>query len=174
MMAIPTTIHEPIKISRFSNPHCFTRSALERNFIAIAISRKPKTTFTEFSQPPDLGKECSQFGKIAKTVKGNARAKPNPPRPAVSGHEPSAAVPASKEPRIGPVHENETMANVNAIKKMPAVSSPDRALALLAKPAGNVISKYPKKEIAKTIKMAKKKRFNHTLVEKLFNTCGEA
>ena len=66
------------------------------------------------------------------------------------------------------------MASVNAIKKIPAVSSPERALALLAKPAGSVISKYPKKEMANTMKMVKKKRFNHTLVEKLFNTCGEA
>ena len=167
-------IQEAIKISRFSSPHCLTRSAFERNFMAIAISRKPKTTFTEFNQPPDFGKDCSQFGKIANTVNGNANAKPKPARPAVNGHGPSAAVPASKEPRIGPVQENDTIARVNAMKNIPTVSSPECAPALLAKLPGNVISKYPKKEMANTRKMTKKKRFNHTLVEKLFSTCGEA
>jgi len=173
-IAIPIRTHKAIKVSRLSSPHCFTRSALERNFMAIAISKNPKTTFTEFSHPPDFGKDCSQFGKIANTVKGKARAKPKPARPAVNGHEPCAAVPASKEPSIGPVHEKETIAKVKAMKKMPAVSSPERAFALLAKPDGRVISKYPKKETANTMKMAKKKRFSHTSVEKLFNTWGEA
>src|SRR5438094_4207906 len=132
-MTILITIHNAMKSSLFNSPHCFTRSALERNFIAIAISKNPKTTFTEFNQPPDLGSEPNQFGKMANTVKGSAREKPKPARPAVSGHEPCAAVPASKEPKIGPVQEKETMASVNAIKKIPAVSSPERALALLAK-----------------------------------------
>src|SRR5678810_1071996 len=102
-MATAITIHIPIKTSLFNNPHCLTRSAFDRNFIAIAISRKPNTTFTEFSHPPDFGKDCSQFGKIANTVKGSANAKPKPASPAVNGHEPCAAVPASNEPSIGPV-----------------------------------------------------------------------
>src|SRR6185369_13633100 len=173
-MAIPMRIHIAIKTSLFNNPHCFTRSALEKNFIAIAISKKPNTTFTEFSHPPDFGRDCSQFGKMANTVKGSARAKPKPASPAVNGHEPCAAVPANNEPRIGPVHEKETIARVNAIKKIPATSRPDRALALFASPPGNLISKYPKKEIANTMKMMKKKRFSQTLVEKLLSTCGDA
>src|SRR4030095_512721 len=134
-------IHRAIKTSLFRKPHCVTRSAWERNFIAMAPSRKPRTTLTEFSQPPDLGRECNQFGKIANKVKGNAKARPNPARPAVNGHDPSAAVPASKEPRIGPVHEKETIASVNAMKKIPTTSSPEREPALLAKPPGSVISK---------------------------------
>ena len=163
-----------MNISRFTKPHCFTRSALERNFIAIATSKNPRTTFTEFNQPPDFGSECSQFGKMANTVNGSASANPKPASPAVNGHDPCEAVPASNEPSMGPVHENETMARVNAMKKIPAVPSPERALALFAKPDGSVISKYPKKETANTIKTAKKNRFNQTLVEKLFNTSGDA
>ena len=142
--------------------------------MAIAISRKPRTTFTEFSHPPDFGRECSQLGKIANTVNGKANAQPKPARPAVNGHEPRAAVPASSEPRIGPVQEKETMASVNAIKNIPIVSRPERELALFAKPPGRVISKYPKKEMAKTMKTTKKKIFSQTFVEKLFNTWGEA
>src|SRR6476620_381796 len=111
-----------INTSLFKNPHCFTRSALERNFIAIATSRNPNTTFTEFSHPPDFGSDCNQLGNIANTVKGSASAKPKPARPAVNGHDPCAAVPASNEPRMGPVHENETIASVNAIKNIPATS----------------------------------------------------
>jgi len=173
-MAIPIAIHIAIKTSRFKSPHCFTRSAFERNFIAIAISKKPNTTFTELSQPPALGSDCSKFGKIAKIVKGSARANPKPANPAVNGHEPCAAVPASNEPSMGPVHEKETMASVNAIKNIPATSRPERALALFARPLGKLISKYPKKEMANTMKTIKKKRFNQTLVEKLFSTCGDA
>src|SRR5215469_8599293 len=171
---MPTMIHEPKNISRFKSPHCLTRSALERNFIAMAISKKPSTTFTEFNHPPDFGKECSQFGKMAKTVNGNATANPKPARPAVNGHDPCTAVPASNEPRIGPVQEKETMAKVKAIKNIPTIPSPDLELALFPKLDGSVISKYPKKEIANTMKMAKKKRFSHTFVEKSFNTCGDA
>jgi hypothetical protein len=83
--------------------------------------------------------------------------------------------PNNKEPSIGPVQENETMANVKAIKKIPPIlPMPERELVLLAIPPGSVISKYPKKEIANTIKTTKKKMFNHTLVEILFSTCGDA
>ena len=166
--------HIAMKISRFTRPHCFTRSAFERNLMAIATSKNPRTTFTEFSQPPDFGNECNQLGKMANTVNGNASANPKPASPAVNGHDPCEAVPANKEPRMGPVQEKETMASVKAIKKMPAVPSPERALALFAKPDGKVISKYPKKEIANRMKTTKKNKFNQTLVEKLFSTSGDA
>ena len=142
--------------------------------MAMAISKNPNTTFTEFSHPPDFGRDCNQFGNIANKVKGSASAKPKPASPAVNGHEPCAAVPASNEPRMGPVHEKETIASVKAIKNIPTTSRPERALVLLAKLPGKVISKYPKKEMANTIKTTKKKRFNQTLVEKLFSTCGDA
>ena len=49
----------------FINPHCSTRSALDKNFIANAISKNPKTTFTEFNQPPDFGKDFSHVGNLA-------------------------------------------------------------------------------------------------------------
>src|SRR5437868_1196394 len=57
-IAIPIIHQMPMKISLFTSPHCFTRSALDKNLIAMASSRKPKTTFTEFNHPPDFGIAC--------------------------------------------------------------------------------------------------------------------
>jgi hypothetical protein len=75
-------------------------------------------------------------------------------------------VPASREPRMGPVQEKETSARVNAIKKIPTIPPALSAeLALFVHDSGRVSSKYPKNEIAKTMKMRKKNRFNATLVE---------
>ncbi len=36
--------------------------------------------------------------------------------------------PASNDPKIGPVHENETIANVNAIKNIPIIPPMDSLL----------------------------------------------
>jgi hypothetical protein len=141
--------------------------------MAIAISKKPNTTFTEFSHPPDFGRDCNQFGKIANTVKGSASAKPNLQVLRLKARNLCRST-SEQGTKYGPVHEKETIASVKAIKKIPTTSRPDRALALFANPPGNRISKYPKNDIANTTKMTKKKRFNETLVEKLLSTCGEA
>ena len=66
------------KGSIFSRPHLFTRSAFDKNLKARANSRKPKTTLTVLSHPPDFGKALSMVGKAAKKAKGNARARPKP------------------------------------------------------------------------------------------------
>jgi len=74
---------------------------------------------------------------------------------------------------MGPVHENETMASVSAIKNIPPILP--RPLFVSALPAmllGKVISKNQKKEIANTMKMIKKIIFNQTLVEMLLNISG--
>ena len=67
----------------------------------------------------------------------------------------------SKYPIIGPVHEKETKANVNAIKKMP-ISPPlfDLESMLLTNREGNVISNAPRNETAKTIIIAKNNKLN--------------
>ena len=124
----------PIKISLFSKPHCFTRSALEKNFTANASSINPNTTFTSVIHPPDLGNDCSQWGNMANNAKGKPNARPKPAAPAVKRpcsldqqHLPT------KVPRIGPVQEKETMANVPAIKNIPVIfPMPDFESALLA------------------------------------------
>src|SRR6187401_846604 len=131
--------HKPINISLFRRPHCFTRSALDKNLTANASSMKPKTTFTFVIHPPDLGSDLSQFGNMANNAKGNPNAIPNPAAPAVSGHAPWSATPTSNVPKIGPVQEKETMANVNAIKKIPPqLPIPDLECALLTMPLGSV------------------------------------
>jgi hypothetical protein len=59
------------------------------------------------------------------------------------------------------------------MKKIPIMPPISDALsALFVHLLGSVISKYPKNEIAKITKTAKKVRFNHGLVDILFNTSG--
>src|ERR1044072_3452750 len=118
---IPIITHIPRNTSLFKKPHCFTRSALERNLTAMASSRKPSTTLTLVSQPPDFGNDCNQPGNMANNPNGRARANPKPARPTVNGQRPPPAVPTSNEPSIGPVQENETIASVRAIKKIPPI-----------------------------------------------------
>src|SRR6187551_2376857 len=121
MVAKLIAIQMAMNTSLFKNPHCFTRSALEKNLTARANSKNPNTTFTVVNHPPDLGNDCSQPGKSANNAKGKASPRPNPPIPKDNCMAPPSFVnaPASKEPSMGPVQENETIARVNAIKNMP-------------------------------------------------------
>ena len=75
----------------------------------------------------------------------------------------------NKVPTIGPVHENETNAKVNAIKKIP-IKPPllEAESALFTQELGNTISNAPKNEIAKTINNKKKKILKYTLVDNAF------
>ena len=99
---------------------------------------------TVFNQPPDFGNEFSHFGNIANNVKGNASARPKPDIPSDNWVAPPSEdkeLPSSV-PKMGPVHEKDTIANVRAIKKMPKI--PPTLLALLSRAllqdAGNVNS----------------------------------
>ena len=110
---------------------------------------------------------------MANNVKGNANANPKPAMPWVNAQAPPCNEPTNKVPSIGPVQEKETMAKVIAIKKMPPkLPNPLLASALLAMPLGNVISKKPKNEMAKKIKMIKKIIFKVGLVEILLKISG--
>ena len=115
------TIQIPINTSLFKSPQCSTKSALDKNLKAKANSKKPKTTFVVFNHPPDFGKEFNQLGNNANKAKGKAKANPNPVIPAVNCVAAPVEVidPANNDPKIGPVQEKETMAKVNAIKKIP-------------------------------------------------------
>ena len=139
--------------------------------MANANSNNPNTTFTEFNQPPDLGKEFNHPGKAANNPKGKANAEENPIIPMVGFNTfPPTAACTSRVPIIGPVHENETSDKVKAIKKMP--NNPPFSLAvsaLLTQLLGKVISNAPKKEAAKNTKSPKKIRLNHTFVDNAFN-----
>src|SRR5688572_26074121 len=110
---------------------------------------------------------------MANKAKGNPSAIPKPAAPAVNGQAPWSATPTSKVPSIGPVQENDTIARVVAMKKIPPRSPrPDLESILLARPGGRPISNKPKKDKAKTIKMAKNIRFSQTLVEILLKISG--
>ncbi len=96
-----------------------------------------------FNHPPDFGNECNQFGNKANKAKGKANDKPKPVIPAVNWVAPPSEVnePANNEPKMGPVHENETMANVNAIKKIPKYPPTEDAESILSpQELGKVIS----------------------------------
>src|SRR6478736_3014633 len=90
-----------------------------RNLNASAISIKPKTTFTVFNHPPDLGSDFNQFGKNAKSVNGIANAIENANIPMIGFKNSPPADETKILPTNGPVHENETNTKVNAIKKTP-------------------------------------------------------
>src|SRR4051812_19822653 len=111
----------PIKTSRFNNPQCITRSALDKNLKASASSTKASTFFTVSNQPPDFGSDFSQLGKIANSANGNAKARPKPASPLVNGQAPPLIEPTSSDPSIGPVQEKDTIASVKAMKKIPPI-----------------------------------------------------
>src|SRR5687768_3948066 len=159
------------KTSRLSSPQCSTRSALEINFIAKASSRNPKTIFTVFIHPPDLGSEFNQLGNMANSAKGRPNASPKPAMATVSGKALPFwfSEPTIREPRIGPVQEKETIHNVKAMKKIPpTVFASDFASTVLVRLPGKFISKYPKNESAKRINTTAKIKFSQALVEMLF------
>ena len=137
-------IQSTMKSSLFKKKVLETKSAFERNFKAKPSSMKPKTTFTVFIHPPDFGKLCNACGNSAKSPKTIAQAKPKPPNANVSSigtlDEPVTALP-NKLPKIGPVHENETITSVSAIKKIPINPPASSAFEdLLAMELGNVMS----------------------------------
>src|SRR5882672_9123548 len=123
-----------------------------KNLNASAISTKPNTTFTVFSQPPDFGKDFNQFGKKAKVVNGIAKARANANMPTIGFKNSPPADETKMLPTSGPVHENETSTKVNAMKNTP-INPPLSACwsTLLMKELGNVISNNPRKDKPKTM-----------------------
>ena len=153
--------------------NCKTKSALDKNLNAKANSKNPKNTFTVFNQPPDFGSEFIQPGKAANNVNGKAKAKENPNIPTNGAIPPMDADSTNKVPTIGPVQENDTNANVKAIKKIP-INPPllDTVSDLFNQELGNVISNAPIKETAKTTNKIKKNILNQTLVDKALRAAG--
>ncbi len=121
-----------------------------KNLKANPISRRPKTTFTVLSQPPDEGSELSHPGNALNSINGIESAIEKPNMTAVGAANDPVAAPAKAPPISGPVQEKETIANVAAIKKIPIIPPlSEAASALFAQLWGNWISKAPKKLIPK-------------------------
>ena len=147
------TIHKARNVSRSSILHPYARSATERNFNANASSRNPNVTLITFIHPPDLGIDLSHDGNRAKSVKGNASAIANPSIPMAGATTlPVVETSTSRKPIIGPVQENDTSDNVNAIRNI--LNSPVVCSALLSTALlhfeGRVISNAPKNDAANT------------------------
>ena len=100
-------------------PHPYAKSDTERNFNESVNSSKPKTTFTEFIQPPERGIDFNQVGKKANKLNGNAKAMAKPSMPMIgASKEPVVDTSTNKVPIIGPVQEKDTNTRVNAMSKM--------------------------------------------------------
>ena len=87
---------------------------------------------------------------------------------------PKVTASTNKVPIIGPVQENDTNANVNAMKKMlinPVVFPAFESIALVHL-LGNVISNAPKNEMAKNTRSKKKKILKMAFVDISFNLLG--
>ena len=93
----------------------------------------------------------------------------NPNIPIIGAKPPFDADSTSNVPTIGPVQENETTANANAIKKMPIIPPLSAFESIfVAQELGKTISKAPKNDNAKTTNKAKKIKLNVTLVDNSF------
>ena len=98
-------------VSYLIRPNLYTASAFDKT-IANATSKNPINTLKVFIQPPDLGSDFNQVGKIANSAKGTPRASPNPiiaelNCKATADPDPEAVSPvlAKAAPKTGPVQE---------------------------------------------------------------------
>ena len=137
-------------------PSEYTLSIVIRNFILKASIINPRTTFIEFSHPPDFGIRLIIDGNKANIVNGNAKAIPNPTIPIVGLNTSPLAASTRRAPIIGPVHENETITVVKPMKnaaRIPPLSTFESAR--VTQLFGRRISNAPKNETANTTKKTK-------------------
>ena len=113
----------------------------------------------------------SHCGNIANSEKGKASATAKPNIPIAGANKDLPAASTNSVPIIGPVHENETITNVNAMSKM--LRKPPVLRALLSNAvdqlSGKVISNNPKNESAKITKIRKNTIFTIALVLSSFS-----
>ena len=133
---------------------------------------KARITLKLCIHPPDFGIFLSALGNIAKSEKGNAKAKAKPNIPiAGATHELPLAASTNNVPIIGPVQLKLTNTRVNAmnrIERKPVVLLDLLFIALLHD-AGSVISKSPKNESAKITRIAKNIKLATALVLRLLS-----
>ena len=160
------TIHIAIKSHLGSIPHPYAMSATLRNFSESANSRNANTTLKLVIQSPDLGACLSHCGNIANSENGKASAIAKPNIPIAGANRDLPAASTNSVPIIGPVHEKETITNVNAISRI--LRKPPVLRALLSNAvdqlSGKVISNNPKNERAKITKIRKNTIFTTALV----------
>ena len=100
-------------------------------------------------------------GKNANNENGSAKPTPKPNIPITGARlMPWLLVCPINNPTRGPVQENDTIASVSAIKKIPINPPvPDFSSALFAQLLGSVNSKAPNKEMDNRMKMTKNNKF---------------
>jgi len=103
------------------NPQPNAWFGTKRNFNPKAKMINPRTTFTEFNQPPDFGSFPIHDGNKASKVNGKANANENPNIPTAGMMILPVDASTNIPPTKGAVQENETNTNVKAIKKAPII-----------------------------------------------------
>src|SRR5689334_14281141 len=110
-MIAAIAIHEISTTVRVKTCQLQTRSALERNFIAAAISSRPIVTFVARSQAPDFGSDPTACGTMASATNGSANTVEKASIPA-SGHcQAPCDATTSSVPRNGAVHVKDVSVN---------------------------------------------------------------
>lgn len=133
--------------------------------------------FIVIIQLPEHGNLLSQVGNSAKRVNGSASAMAKPAIPTAGAIKlPTVDTSTSKKPIIGPVQENDTSANVKAIKNM--LMSPVVRFALastaLVHDDGKLMSKAPKNENPNAKSINVKNILKIALVESALSAFGPA
>src|SRR5512140_246262 len=118
-------IQRTIEVFREINPVRQTRSALEKNFTAAAISNKPTTTFTSRSHPPARGRAAVHRGTSARRKNGVANTIENTAIPASGRIQSPRAADTSSGPTKGAVHVNDASVKAKPASTDPA-ACPDR------------------------------------------------
>ena len=122
-----------------------------------------------FIHPPERGSFLSHDGNRANNVNGMARAMAKPSMPMAGPRLlPWLAASTSSVPMMGPVHENDTMTSVKAMKNRlsrPVVRSA-AASTRFDHESGNLSSKAPKNEMANSTNNRKKMMLHTALVAK--------
>src|SRR5688500_14750364 len=103
------------------------------NLIAAAVSRKPITTFTEFSQPPDFGSDFIRAGKRARRKNGEEKTVAKTAVPIIGqSHSPVLTAEKIRPPTNGTVQVNEVREKTSPISITPTTESPSPAAFLLS------------------------------------------
>src|SRR5665647_388413 len=113
------------EVQREMSPVLQTRSALDRNFAAAAISKSPTTTLTSRSHPPARGNAAVQRGTSARRKNGVANTMENTAMPASGLIQSPRAADTSKGPTKGAVQVNDASVNANPARTEP-IAFPDR------------------------------------------------
>src|SRR5215204_351451 len=171
------TIQDTSTTLRVTIPHDHTRSALDRNFMAAAISRNPIATLTRASHGPDRGTWLANCGAAASATNGSANVAEYASSPATGRcHSPCAAT-TSRVPRNAAVHVSDVTVKVAAMSSVPVTDAPRCREAASARDTsryGSGMSNTPNRFSANTTNNATMPRLTHGFAANRFSPAAPA